>query len=84
MRLAILGSGYVGLVSGTCFAHLGHRVTCLDNDVAKIETLRAGRMPIYEPGLAPMVKKNVAEGRLDFSTDIATAVEAAEAIFIAV
>ncbi|MBI3098411.1 MAG: UDP-glucose/GDP-mannose dehydrogenase family protein [Planctomycetes bacterium] len=84
MRIAILGSGYVGLVSGTCFAHLGHRVTCLDNDVAKIDTLRAGRMPIFEPGLAPLVKQNAAAGRLDFSTDIAGAVESADVIFIAV
>ena len=66
MRVAMIGSGYVGLVSGACFAQLGHTVTCVDKDAAKIEALRSGRMPIYEPGLAELVASNVAERRLSF------------------
>jgi len=80
----MIGSGYVGLVSGACFAQLGHTVTCVDKDAAKIEALRSGRMPIYEPGLAELVASNVAERRLSFTTKLADAVERAEAVFIAV
>ncbi|KQP50531.1 UDP-glucose/GDP-mannose dehydrogenase family protein [Methylobacterium sp. Leaf108] len=84
MRIAIVGSGYVGLVSGTCFADFGHDVICVDKDPAKIEALKAGRMPIYEPGLEALVADNVRQGRLSFTTDFAPAVEQADAVFIAV
>ena len=84
MDIAIIGSGYVGLVTGTCFAHLGHRVICVDNQVSKIEKLKAGQMPIYEPGLDVMIRTNVAEGRLTFSSDIAAATAGSEAVFICV
>ena len=84
MRIVMVGSGYVGLVSGTCFADFGHEVVCLDKDPAKIEALRAGRMPIYEPGLEALVAENVRRGRLGFGTDLAAAVAGADAVFIAV
>jgi UDPglucose 6-dehydrogenase len=84
MRVAMIGSGYVGLVSGACFAELGHTVTCVDKDAGKIEALRNGRMPIYEPGLAELVARSVAERRLSFTTRLPGAVEGAEAVFIAV
>jgi UDPglucose 6-dehydrogenase len=80
----MIGSGYVGLVSGACFSDFGHDVVCVDKDAAKIEALQAGRMPIYEPGLDQLVATNVAAGRLTFTTDLATAVAGADAIFIAV
>jgi len=76
MRIAMVGSGYVGLVSGACFAHFGHDVVCVDKDGAKIGRLRKGEMPIYEPGLGPLVGANVAAGRLSFSTSLADAVHA--------
>lgn len=84
MRIAMIGSGYVGLVSGACFADFGHDVICVDKDESKIEALRAGRMPIYEPGLEHLVANNVAAGRLSFTTDLTAAVKDAAAIFIAV
>ncbi|MCJ2076748.1 UDP-glucose/GDP-mannose dehydrogenase family protein [Methylobacterium sp. WL30] len=84
MRIVMVGSGYVGLVSGTCFADFGHEVVCLDKDPAKIEALRAGRMPIYEPGLEALVAENVRSGRLGFGLDLAAAVAEADAVFIAV
>ncbi|MCC2109175.1 MAG: UDP-glucose/GDP-mannose dehydrogenase family protein, partial [Hyphomicrobiales bacterium] len=84
MRIAMIGSGYVGLVSGVCFADFGHDVVCIDKDTAKIAQLEAGVMPIYEPGLKEIVDKNVREGRLTFTTDLATGVAGAKAIFIAV
>ncbi len=84
MRVAMIGSGYVGLVSGVCFSEFGHRVTCVDKDEGRIAALQAGRVPIYEPGLEALLAKNVAAGRLDFTTDTAAAVAAAEAVFIAV
>jgi UDPglucose 6-dehydrogenase len=84
MRVAMIGSGYVGLVSGACFAELGHTVTCVDKDAAKIEALRNGRMPIYEPGLAELVARNVAERRLAFATTLEDAIADAAAVFIAV
>ena len=84
MRVAMIGTGYVGLVSGACFADFGHTVTCVDKDAAKIATLREGGVPIYEPGLERLVAQNVEEGRLDFATDLSDAVAAADAVFIAV
>ena len=84
MRITMIGSGYVGLVSGACFADFGHQVICVDKDPAKIDALNAGRMPIYEPGLDQLVAANVAAGRLSFTTDLAPAVDGADAIFIAV
>jgi UDPglucose 6-dehydrogenase len=84
MRIAMIGTGYVGLVSGACFADFGHRVTCVDKDRAKIEGLNAGVMPIWEPGLEALVKANEEHGRLTFTTDLAQAVGDAEAVFIAV
>src|SRR5581483_4820723 len=84
MRIAMIGTGYVGLVSGACFADFGHQVTCIDKDAAKIGRLEDGVMPIYEPGLDLLVAQNVREGRLSFSTDASEAVAAADAVFIAV
>lgn len=80
----MIGAGYVGLVSGACFSDFGHTVTCVDTDAKKIEALRQGVMPIYEPGLKELVERNVREQRLDFSTDLAGAVADVEAVFIAV
>jgi UDPglucose 6-dehydrogenase len=80
----MVGTGYVGLVTGTCFADSGNRVVCVDTDVRKIERLQAGEIPIYEPGLEELVKRNVAEGRLSFTTDIALAVRKSKLCFIAV
>ncbi|MGH7023630.1 MAG: UDP-glucose dehydrogenase family protein [Caulobacteraceae bacterium] len=84
MRVAMIGTGYVGLVSGACFADFGHTVTCIDKDADKIERLIAGVMPIYEPGLGSLVERNVREGRLFFTTTASPAVADAEAVFIAV
>ena len=84
MRVAMIGTGYVGLVSGACFADFGHEVTCVDKDAGKIAALERGEMPIYEPGLADLVAANVKAGRLKFTTDLAPAVKAADAVFIAV
>jgi len=84
MKIAMIGAGYVGLVSGACLADFGHEVVCVDKDPAKIESLLAGIMPIYEPGLAELVGANVRAGRLSFATDLARATEGASAIFIAV
>jgi UDPglucose 6-dehydrogenase len=84
MRITMIGSGYVGLVSGACFADFGHDVICVDKDEGKIAALEAGRMPIYEPGLESLVATNVAAGRLTFTTDLAASVAGADAIFIAV
>ena len=84
MRVAMIGSGYVGLVSGACFADFGHVVTCVDKDDGKIAALKRGEMPIFEPGLDELVAANVAEGRLHFTTDLARAVRDAQAVFIAV
>ncbi|MDE1915717.1 MAG: UDP-glucose/GDP-mannose dehydrogenase family protein [Sphingomonadales bacterium] len=84
MKIAMVGSGYVGLVSGACFADFGHDVVCIDKDPSKIERLNAGVMPIYEPGLAELVASNVKGGRLSFTTDLAEGIAGAQAIFIAV
>ncbi len=84
MKVAVVGTGYVGLVAGTCFADSGNEVVCVDVDVEKISKLRRGEIPIYEPGLEEMVKQNVREERLSFTTDIKPAVEQAQIIFIAV
>ena len=84
MRIAMIGTGYVGLVSGTCLADFGHHVTCVDKDAGKIDGLRAGRMPIWEPGLEALVKANVDRGRLAFTTELGEAVKDAEAVVIAV
>ena len=84
MRIAVVGTGYVGLVVGACFAETGNDVTCIDKDAAKVQMLRRGGIPIYEPGLAELVQRNVAEKRLTFTRDLPEAVRKAEVVFIAV
>src|SRR5580765_3502456 len=84
MRLAVLGTGYVGLVAGAGFSDFGNDVVCVDIDAAKVERLRRGEIPIYEPGLEKLVQHNVAEERLRFTTEITEAVTSAEVVFIAV
>ena len=84
MRIAMIGTGYVGLVSGVCFSDFGHDVICVDKDPAKIARLTAGEVPIYEPGLQALMERNVEAGRLSFTTDLAAAVAGAGAVFIAV
>lgn len=84
MRIAMIGTGYVGLVSGVCFSDFGHDVVCVDKADQKIQMLQSGEVPIYEPGLDVLMAKNVAAGRLSFSTDLAAAVDGADAVFIAV
>ncbi|WP_374433029.1 UDP-glucose/GDP-mannose dehydrogenase family protein [Tabrizicola sp.] len=84
MRIAMVGTGYVGLVSGACFSDFGHEVVCVDKDAAKIARLTRGEVPIYEPGLEALIAKNAAAGRLSFTTDLGAAVGGAEAVFIAV
>jgi len=84
MRIVVIGSGYVGLVSGACFADFGHHVVCVDKDSGKIADLDAGKMPIYEPGLDALVETNRRAGRLSFSTDLAASMPGAEVVFLAV
>src|SRR6201987_835884 len=84
MRIAMIGSGYVGLVSGACFADFGHQVTCVDKDAEKIAALKRGEIPIFEPGLDTLVATNVKARRLDFTTDVSGPVARADAVFIAV
>ena len=84
MQIGVVGTGYVGLVSGTCFADSGNTVTCLDIDAEKVARLNSGEVPIYEPGLEEMVIRNAAAGRLRFTTDPVTAIASAEVVFLAV
>src|SRR5690606_25610237 len=84
MRITMIGSGYVGLVSGACFSDFGHEVICVDKDERKVSALKAGKMPIFEPGLDSLVARNVQAGRLSFTTDLAAGVANADAVFIAV
>ena len=84
MKIAVIGTGYVGLVTGTCLAESGNEVICIDKDARKIEMLKQGRLPIYEPGLLELVQRNRREGRLDFTTDLPAGVAPAQLIFIAV
>jgi UDPglucose 6-dehydrogenase len=84
LKIVMIGAGYVGLVSGVCFADFGHDVICVEKDVDKIEALRAGRIPIFEPGLEELVSKNTLDGRLSFTTDLTDALDGADAVFIAV
>ena len=84
MKIAVIGTGYVGLVSGTCFAEVGNTVTCVDVNEDKIEKLKQGIIPIYEPGLETMVLNNIANKNLLFTTDIAEAIKDVEVVFIAV
>jgi len=84
MKLTMIGTGYVGLVSGTCLAELGHQVVCVDKDATKIEMLLDGEVPIFEPGLQDLIRRNVDGGRLSFSTELADVIEGSEAIFICV
>lgn len=84
MKIAVIGTGYVGLVTGTCFAETGVNVVCVDNDLKKVKLMKAGKVPIYEPGLEPMMVNNIAKGRLSFTNSIKEAIEGAEVIFIAV
>ena len=84
MHIAVIGTGYVGLVSGACFAEFGNNVTCVDSDAIKIDMIKAGKMPIYEPGLEALVAKNVREGRLEFTTDINSTLEKSLVVMLAV
>src|SRR5262245_32213417 len=84
MKIAVVGTGYVGLVTGTCFADSGNQVTCIDIDAKKIARLNAGEIPIYEPGLAELVEQNMEAGRLAFTTELPAAVRAAQLVFLAV
>src|SRR2546426_5035990 len=83
MNICVVGAGYVGLVTGAVFADLGNEVVCVDNVAEKIDELQAGRLPIYEPGLEEMVTRNVGDGRLSFTTDLAAAVRKSVIVFIA-
>ena len=84
MKIAVVGTGYVGLVVGACFAETGNDVVCIDKMASKVAGLKRGKMPIYEPGLEEIVVRNAAEGRLTFTTNLAQAVQKAEVVFIAV
>ncbi len=84
MQIGMIGAGYVGLVAGTCFAEMGHKVTIVDSDPKKIDTLRAGETPFYEPGLRDLLERNIREKRLTFTTQLADAVRNVKVVFIAV
>ncbi len=84
MRIAVIGAGYVGLVTGTCFSEMGNQVICVDKDLTKLDQLRLGQIPFHEPGLDQLVRDNIAAGRLTFKSDIQTAIEDVELVFIAV
>src|SRR5437763_12360958 len=84
MRVTVIGTGYVGTVTGACLAYVGHRVTCVDTDASKIEKLRRGEAPIYEPGLEDLIRLANQRGGIDFETDVATSVPESDVIFIAV
>ncbi|RYE27894.1 MAG: UDP-glucose/GDP-mannose dehydrogenase family protein, partial [Hyphomicrobiales bacterium] len=84
MKIVMVGSGYVGLVSGACFADFGHDVVCVDKVESKVSALKRGEIPIFEPGLSDLVRTNAAAGRLSFTTDLAGPVAEADAVFIAV
>ena len=84
MKIAMIGAGYVGLVSGACFSEFGVTVTCVDKDAARIDQLSRGQIPIFEPGLNTLVERNTEAGRLMFSTDLAASTRGADAVFIAV
>jgi UDPglucose 6-dehydrogenase len=84
MKITVIGTGYVGLVSGACFSEFGFHVTCVDKDTKKIERLQQGEIPIYEPGLDDLVHRNVAAKRLNFTSEITDVVKDADAVFIAV
>src|ERR1700691_4468799 len=84
MRVAMIGTGYVGLVSGACIADFGHQVICVDKDLNKVEALSRGEIPIYEPGLQDLVGSNVEQGRLSFTAELKASVRAADVVFIAV
>src|ERR1700730_3389791 len=83
-KIAVVGSGLVGLVTGSCFAELGHKVICVDNNSKKISELTDGQIPCYEPGLADLIERNVTRGALSFSTDVGRAVESSEVVFVSV
>ena len=83
MKIAVVGTGYVGLVTGTCFAETGNHVTCVDIDERKVEQMKAGKMPIFEPGLDRLFERNIRQGRLSFTTNLAEGIEGAEVIFLA-
>ena len=84
LKISVIGAGYVGLVTGGCLAGVGHEVVCTDNDIEKLKTLESGRLPIYEPGLEELVRRNRNEERLSFTTDLPSAVRASEIVFVAV
>ena len=84
MKIAVIGTGYVGLVSGVCFADFGHDIVCVDRDQRKIDMLERGEVPIFEPGLDVILARNIAAGRLSFTCDLGTAIDGADAVFIAV
>jgi UDPglucose 6-dehydrogenase len=84
MRVCVIGTGYVGLVTGACLAQIGHHVICVDNNEAKVKLMQSGQSPIFEPGLAEIMQATMQEGRLDFATDLKTGVNHGEILFIAV
>jgi UDPglucose 6-dehydrogenase len=84
MRVCVIGTGYVGLVTGVCLAHVGHEVICVDNDLAKVELMQTGKSPIYEPGLSDIMHSAMSNGKLSFTTDLDLGVKHGEVLFIAV